>query len=119
MDRTLQLNASEFQRAYAHLQAMRSHVPDIVTAPLVEEYNELGDRVRDSCGLDVSQFRIVNSELRRVCHSGGMVDFNRETQRNFYGPPECDRDLFLRRLDGLLMCLEAQNPTTKPAIGFA
>jgi hypothetical protein len=119
MDQTAQLNAAEFQRAYAQLQAMKSNIPGNVTEPLLAEYNGLVDRVRDSCGLDVSKFRIANSELRRVCHSGGIVDFNRETHRNFFGPPECDRDLFLRRIDGLLMYLESQNATAKPVIGFA
>jgi hypothetical protein len=118
MDRTPQVNASEFHRAHAQLQAMKSHIPGNVTGRLVEEYNGLVDRVRDSCGLDVSQFRIVDSDLRRVCHSGGMVDFDRETHRNFYGPPECDHDLFLRRIDGLLLYLQAQSPTSNPVIGF-
>jgi hypothetical protein len=118
MDQTAQLNAPEFQRAYPQLQAMRSHIPDIVTAPLVVEYNGLLDRLRDSCGRDLPPFRIADSELRRVCHSGYMDDFNRETYKNVYGPPECDRDLFLRRIDGLLMHLQARNPAAKPVIGF-
>jgi len=119
MDQTAQLNVAEFQRAWAQLKAMKSHIPEHVTARLVEEYNGLVDRVRDSWGQDVSQFRMVGSELRPVCYSGGLDDFNRETHRNFYGPPECDRDLFLRRIDGLLMYLESQNATAKPVIGFA
>jgi hypothetical protein len=97
---------------------MRSHIPDIVSAPLVVEYNGLLDRLRDSCGRDLSPFRIVDSELRRVCQSGYMNDFYAETHKNVYGPPECERDLFLRRIDGLLMYLQAQNPTAKPVIGF-
>jgi hypothetical protein len=118
MDQTAQLNAAEFQRAHARLQAMKSHIHGNVTERLVREYNGLVDRVRDSYGLDVSEFRIVDSEVRRVCQSGCMDDFNRETHKNVFGRPECDQDLFLGRIEGLLMYLQAQNPSAKPVIGF-
>jgi len=48
-----------------------------------------------------------------------MDNFYAETHRKVYGPPECDRELFLRRIDGLLLYLQGLNSVVKPAKGFA
>jgi hypothetical protein len=119
MDQTPQSNTSKFQQAYAKLEAMRFHVPDIITEPLVVEYNGLVDHLAECDGEDLTAFRVADSELRTSNDLSYMNDFNAETYKNVKGPRRCDRDLFLRRIDGLLMHLQPQNRAPKFAIGFA
>jgi hypothetical protein len=119
MFRLDQVGESDFQGACAELAAMRAHIPDIIGAPLVGEFNDIVDRLQRWSGDDLSRFRVADSELRRVSRLSYMSNFYTEAHKKVHGPPECEPDLFLRRVDGLLMYLQVRNRTGKPAIGFA
>jgi hypothetical protein len=110
--------SSQFQQAHNQLLALRSHVPDTVTLQLVLEYNDLVDEIGKCKAVDLSRFRIAKTELSSATVLSYMDDFRAETHTNVSGPPQCDRDLFLRRIDGLLMYLETQNRLEKSEIGF-
>lgn len=86
--------------------------------PLVSEYNDLVDGIGKCIAVGPSCFRIAKSEIRSATMLSYMDDFHAQTHTNFSGPPECDRALFLRRTDGLLIYLEAQNRNKSGAVGF-
>jgi hypothetical protein len=102
----------------ARLSAMQGHVPDIVDESFVEEFNGLVNEAENLRGEDLSACRIAGRELRSVSRLSYMNDFHAETYTKVYGPPECDRDLFLRRLDALLNYLVEQPGSAGRTVGF-
>lgn len=118
MDQSSKDVLSQVQQARAQLVAIRSHVPDVTTLPLVSEYNDLVDEMGKDMAVDLSRFRIAKSELRSAIVLSYMDDFHRETHRNVSGPRECDQGLFLRRIDGLLTYLGTHNRIENTGIGF-
>ncbi len=109
---------TEFNRAYAELIAFKNHLPDIVEARRVGDYNATVTRLGECIGLDLTSFLIPDSELRRISRYSYISDIESEERTNVYDPPECDRDLVLTKIESLLTFLNLEYSPSKSKVGF-
>ncbi len=97
---TVQRDQAQCDQAYARLIGFKNNVPAHVEEKEIREFHEIIDGLEGSLGYDLGPHRIPDSELRPVVRSSQVEDWSTQRRKYFYGPAECDRGLFMRKIDG-------------------
>ena len=111
------MSQQELIEGYARLKALQSNLPDrsSVEEKYVAEFHSILNLLIQTSGLDLSNFRIPDSELKPIVTGGnyrtGTVDYSDDNY--------CQQAFMMMKIDGVLTFFEIQSPQPKPKIGFS
>ena len=111
------MSQQELIEAYARLKALKSNLPERSSVELkyVEEFHSILRLLTHTSGLDLSNFRVPDSELKPIVTGGnyitGTVDYSEDSY--------CQRAFLMMKIDGVLTFFEIQSSQPKPKIGFS
>ena len=106
-------------RAFATLSSFQKNidsetVPYSVEETYVREFHSVLDRL-EAIGIDVSEFRIPSSEVKRVARGGSYI-----TGERWYSDEKCvDKPYFLTKLGAILGYFEIITSEKPRKIGFS
>jgi hypothetical protein len=107
-------NQDRLVRAYATLSSLRKNIGEIATGvreTYVHEFHRILDKL-ENIGIDVSEFRIPDSEVKRRVVSVGLQG------PNYSGEKYVDKAFILTKLDAILGYFEIITAEKPRGIGF-
>ena len=105
-------------RAYATLLALRKNI-DQMSSPILEKYVHIFHTELDkleSIGIDVSEFRIPDSEIKPQIIASQYVRGRKEWSHEVFG---VEKSFILTKLDAILGYFEIITSETPRKIGFS
>ena len=108
----------EFVRVYTTLSSLRKNIEQMgaVEEKYVREFHAVLSRL-ESIGMDVSEFRIPNSEVQPVLTA---QDFGGSSVKNSYSEDKyVDKPYFLTKMDAILGYLEIITSEKPKKMGFS
>jgi hypothetical protein len=112
---------SEQSLAWARFQALRSHPPSSGNEGEVSQFHEIVSALEAAYGLDLSSFRVPDTEMRqrivsarRAPYSGRFPAHKQVSDKRF-----CDVRFLLRQMDGIALYFQNLQPSPeRKSIGF-
>ncbi|MBI2069017.1 MAG: hypothetical protein HYT79_00300 [Elusimicrobia bacterium] len=109
------MNPDEIARSYSLLSSLKNNIPNAfeVEERWVSQYNAAIEKIEKVIGADLSEFKILSSDLYRSVSSSS---FNGDVS---YSPGLwCEKSVLMHKLDAILTYFSFHQTSQKRQIGF-
>jgi len=109
-------NGDQILRGYAIINSLQKNVPEGYEVPeiWVREFHSAIDKIEKSLGIDLSDFRVQGSDLKRSVASSNYLTKQVSYREGLW----CRREVLIHKIDSVLVYFTGLQSGKKKNIGF-